>query len=351
MSFKNALVVSRGVDPVDYHNVTVARGDAKFPMSPSALKVFSLCPSRWVGGYQTPGSGSMVWGKFLDCMVLTPELVSDRYAVTPDTYAETVMRCPSCGSESSSATCRPCKLAREQVDVRKPWNGHATVCREWAEKMRELNMEVVPGDMVVRAQSARDRLLADDVCRDFIESSDKQVLVEGEWHDEATGVVVPVRCLMDLVPRMDSTWWKCLGDMKTSTSGAVQPFCRQLHRYGWHIQAAFDTDLYVAATGEDRNTWVIVGQENYEPWQTFKRMLSIEFMEVGRADYVRALKLYARCLKEGRWPDYDSHDGTVIDGMTLCVPEPWMGGEFQSHIQMPDGGKLVPAGDEEFDTP
>lgn len=294
---KNSKIVSVGLNPDDYHEHGIERGTAQFPVSPSSLKEFMRCPGRWKDGYVSPGSSSLAFGTFLDCLLLTPELFASRFAVKPSTYKDA-------------------KTGEE-----KPWNGNAGVCKEWLASVD--GKEVISRHELADVQAARERILKEPDIARFLEQSDRQVYVTAEWHDEATGLVIPLRCLIDLAPTKDSEFAKCLGDLKSSRSGALIPFQRQVHQFGWHIQAAFDTDLYTAATGEDRNTWCFVGQENFHPWQPFKRMLSQDFIELGRSEYTRALKNYAACLKHGHWPGYDDND-EAIQGWSLCQTEPWM---------------------------
>lgn len=294
---QNARIVSVGANADDYHNHGIQRGKREHPVSPSVLKEFMRCPSRWRNGYESPASTALAFGSLADCLLLTPELFASRYVVKPATYKDA-------------------KTGEE-----KPWNGNANVCKEWLASVD--GKEVISAFELGESQAAVRAVKGDAIIGAFLEASERQVLVEAEWHDEPTGLVIPVRCLMDMVPRADSEFAKCLADLKTVRNASLIPFQRQVHQFGWHIQAAFDTDLYVAATGEDRNTWCFIGMESFAPWQPFKRMLSQDFMELGRAQYTKALRNYAQCLKHDRWPGYDDHD-EAIQGWSLCAPEPWM---------------------------
>lgn len=325
MSIQNAKVVGISIDSDVYHRQEAQRGSPEFSMSPSQLKEFARCPDRWRRGYNPPGSDAKAYGSLIDCRLLTPELFAQRYAVRPVTY-------------------------RNEKGDEKPFNMNATFCKEWA--AAQGSREIVSKKDMEDCDEAIARLRCDEVAAAFIDASDKQVLVVAEWLDEETKLVVPVRCLLDLVPRADSEFAKSLADLKTVRSAALIPFQRQCYQYGWHLQGAFDLDLFVAATGEDRCNWCFIIQESYEPWQPAKRLLSQDFIDIGRAEYRKHLALYCACLKAGRWPDYDSTDESV-QGWSIVRPEPFMVsdsafspkiiiGEDDGDVQSEDNGDLIP---------
>lgn len=307
---QNAKIVAVGVEPQAYHTQEAKRGSVGFAMSPSQLKEFSKCPDRWVRGYEPPQSEAKDYGSLLDCRLLTPDLFPKRYAVRPATYTN-------------------------DKGETKPFNLNSNVCKAWVEEQD--GKEVISAAHVEDTDSAIARLNQDEVIAAFLAASDRQVLVVGEWHDDDTKLVVPIRCLIDLAPRKDSEFCKSLSDFKTTRSAALTPFQRQCYQMGWHIQAAFDTDLYVAASGEDRCNWCFIVQESYAPWQPAKRLLSHDFMELGRTEYRRILATYCACLKANQWPDYDSND-EAVQGWSVVRPEPFMesAGLFAPKLILPE---------------
>lgn len=339
MSFKNCRIVGSNIDPESYHRIEEKRGDSAYPMSPSALKEFAQCPSRWIAGYRSPDSESKYFGSLLDVLLLTPEMFPKKYAVTPETYEATVMECPVCKSQTDSKSCKGCKTDRVAVKIQKEWNNNSNTCAEWI--ANQGGKEIVSPKSLAAAAAAVNRMLLFEPHHEypikrFLDASDKQVLVVGEWHDEATGLIVPVRCLLDLVPRADTEFAKCLGDLKSTRCAAIIPFQRDAFKMRYHVQAAFDTDLYLEATGhkEDRNTWCLLVQENFEPYQPGKRIMSDmpdtpgNFIALGRVTYRKQLKLYCACLKSGIWPSYDDNEEAVTQGWTPISAEPWMESEI-----------------------
>jgi hypothetical protein len=298
MSFKNAKVVSVGVNPANYHNQEAKRGSKEFAVSPSSLREFWKCPRRWMDGYESPDSDAKDFGSLLDCRLLTPGEFDARYAIRPSTYKDS------------------------KTGEDKPFNLNSNVCKEWVKERGD--REIVSSAQVASCNEAASRLMKDEIIAAWFDACDKQVLVTGEWHDEKTKMVVPVRCLMDFVPRVGTEFEKCLGDFKTTRNAGLQAWSRWCFQAGYHIQGAFDTDLFVAATGEDRMTWCFIVQESFAPWQTGKRMLSQEHgLDLGRLEYGRMLALYSQCLSTSCWPEYDDTD-EAVQGWSLVTAEPWM---------------------------
>jgi hypothetical protein len=302
MSFTNAKIVSKNTNPADYLKRDIERGNPKFEVSSGMLKSFLVCPRRWHRGYESPDSDAMRFGSLLDCRLLTPESFEARFSIKPHTYPA-----------------EPSKKGGEVVQ--KPFNANSTWCREWIEAQGE--KEVVSSSEVAEIDTARKRMLDDEIIKAFLDESDRQIWVAAEWQDEDSGLLLPVKILVDLAPNTDGEFGKCLGDLKAIRSAALIPFQRQVYQLGWHLQAAFYQDVYVAATGEDRNTHCLLGVENYNPFEPFKRMLSQDFLQIGRQTYRHAMKRYARCLKSGIWPGYDDH-ADAIQGWSLTAAEPWM---------------------------
>jgi hypothetical protein len=330
--FKNAKIVGSGINPDQYHQPTGERGTPEFVVSSSSLRSFASCPSKWRNGWELPASDSLAYGSLFDVLVLTPEQFASRYVVIPATYESKAMACPKCKSVSDSAKCRNCKCDREETTVSKPWNANSDTCREWFDEQRKSGRGIVSAQDLKDAQAAASRLAQDAQLSNFIASCDKQVWVTAEWHDEDTGIVVMVKCLLDLAGRSGSAFEKSLGDLKTTKNAAPIPWAKWAHFAGYEVQAAWNTDLFVAATGREIVNFCFVLSENSHPWEVGRRFMSQDLLEPGmdtgdiasgRRQYLAMLKGYCQCLKRGFWPSYDDTDESSADGWTLIQPNPF----------------------------
>jgi hypothetical protein len=298
----------------------VKRGHPDYVLSGSDLNEFDRCPHRWLVGFRDDATNATEWGQVIDCLLMTPEDFANRFAVAPETYAATVMECPTCKSRTDAKTCRKCKCDRVPVQIQKEWDFGATVCQEWREQQG--GKQIVKTATLRKAENAIRELQGDSQIHGLILSSRKQVMITGFYDDEETGLRIPLRCLIDLAPPS-----KFLADLKTCNCAHPKQWARHVHQFGYHTQAARHLDLWNAAHGEKRNEFRHYIQESFEPFEVGKRILSSEFLRLGRMTYVRALKRYARCVKEQRFPGYDETNNPsdlVIDEHLVTSPEAWM---------------------------
>ena len=157
----------------------------------------------------------------------------------------------------------------------------------------------------------------------LLANSEHQVLVMGEYLEAGTGLTIPVKALIDIVPGAQEDFYGAtLADLKTCRSAGLRAWTRTVADGNLHWQAALYLDLYNAATGECRESFLHVLSESSAPYQTGRRILSLEFIEAGRLAYRTALSHYATCLKSARWPDYEGVG--ALNGWTFVEPEPWM---------------------------
>lgn len=311
--FRNCVIKSIGTSE-NYHLDREAevglRGTAEYVVSSGMLRLFQACPSRWRAGYVPPDSKPMLFGSLVDCLVMTPGEFDDHFRVKPPLYM----------------------VQKGERKGEMVWSPTSTVCKEWVAKCESEGITPISEEELAEAKKAIDRMKADSIIGPWIEACDKQVWVTGEYYDEDTELVIPVKILIDFRPRNDSEFYQSLGDLKCIRNAETVAFGRQVSKNGWHFQAAFYEDIYLAAVEqagqqEDRTGWIFTGVENFHPFEPFRKYLMREFRDIGQRMYQSALRLYCRCLKTGKWPGYDdlpkSHP-LACGGFTLIYPEPFM---------------------------
>lgn len=297
--FVNCEVVCSDYEPSKYQANFYERGSREFVVSRSMLMAFASNPLKWREGWTPKDTESTEWGTLIDCLTLTPLQFPKLFAIQPETYPEAKTNEP------------------------KKWNNNATYCREWTTKQKGL--QVVTAKELKLAEEAVNKLKSDSRIDEIISHSRHQVLVTGEYSDKATGLVIPVKCLIDIAP--DSShrdYGGSLADLKTARSAHPSTWKKSVFQFGYDAQAALELWLYSAATGETREEFYHVIQENTSPWTIGRRLLSHEFLEIGRLKILNALEAYCRCLKTGVWPSWDDSGDNVINGWGLTQPEAWM---------------------------
>jgi len=318
--FQNAKVVGEGVDPVAYHRQSSPRGSLGFSMSRSSLCRFFECPQRWLLGEEEEETESTIWGKNLDAYLLGGR---DRFAITPEFYVN--------GKGES-----------------KSWNWNGGECKEW--KKDHEDKLIVKSQDWPKIESAGTRLIGDPLAGELIRCSKYQVMVVGEYHDRATGIVVPVKCLIDLVPNVKHPeYGKDLADLKTADSAQPSSWLWKVRDYNYHVQAAMSLDLYTAATGEDRCSFRHVISEKNTPYQPGCELLSVELVSVGRQKMLSALRWYCWCLKNSTWPNYAgmAPANEVLRDWHICQPNERMMMESVGFSEPPEDEAVARAVEEE----
>jgi len=307
LQFQNAKVIGDGITYKQYSSqpmkdkVPAKRGDKEFIMSRGELMEFAHCPSRWRAGFNSDPTPATDWGSVVDCLALTPDQFEKRYAVASATYYD------------------------EKSGKDKPWNWVATHCKNWRDEKEHDGFEIVKSETFEQAKIAVAKLMANKFIADLFACSKRQVMVTGEYHDEATKLVIPVRCLIDLVPdHLSRSYGNMLSDLKTARDAAPRHFEKAIFEFDYDVQAWLSLALYNLATGEYRNGWQLVIQENIEPFETpeFQPFLSTEYLQIGEARLAAALKFYAQCLAHNAWPSYAPPPGRLIIGCTYAAAPP-----------------------------
>lgn len=316
--FKNCQIIAISADGREYHTVEPGceRGTPKFVMSSSGIRAFyEYGPSKWrepiedeegnISFVEFTGSKSTEYGDLFDTLLLTPELFNDRYKVRPKEYVN------------------------EKREV-KEWSANAKFCRAWKEDYEAEGFTITNDGELFKVNQAIKRFLRDDEFKRFVEQSEKQVWIVGEWHDES-GIIVPCKCLIDLCPRKDSDFHKSMGDVKTTKNAKPVPWEKWCHAAGYDVQAAWNYQMFVAATNREITTFRFLLSENTPPYEVGRRMMSASLEDPerdlgdiasGRRQIKKMMGVYCACLKTGKWPGYDDTDES-INGWTIVAPNPY----------------------------
>ncbi len=285
--------ISYGVSSEEYHAIDadIPRGEASKTMSRSELAEFAPCPRKWKYGATKKATGSMEWGSLIDCLVLTPDRFAKDYSIHPDHY-------PSGKGEDA-----------------KPWNLNANFCRAFHDKEAGAGRRVISSGELEQARIAANRLHEDKRISEILGCSKRQVLVRVDWHDEETGVVVPFKCLVDIVPDPKSEYGDTLCDLKTARSAKYEDWVRAIFKDRLHFQSAVYIDAFNAASGLNYESFGHLISENEYPFEPVYMPMGDEFIKLGRLCYQYDMRDYCKAIKTGFFRGYQSK---------ITEPEPWM---------------------------
>lgn len=124
--------------------------------------------------------------------------------------------------------------------------------------------------------------------------------VSAYWTDLETGVLC--RCRPDWVHT--STLGAILVDVKTCGDARPEEFTRQIARMGYHRQAAWYSEGYAQASGEDVIGFIFAAVEDKWPYACSAVMLDDESLARGAEQNRALVRLYAQCMERGEWPAY-----------------------------------------------
>lgn len=124
------------------------------------------------------------------------------------------------------------------------------------------------------------------------------------WADEDTGLRCKIRPDYAVAP-CEMFPNGLLVDGKTGEDMSSAGFARYAWNWDLHIQAAWYSDGYQRAMGTSGPPeFLWLAQEKAAPYATACYAPGADFLELGRRECRRLLRLLAECLERDRWPGY-----------------------------------------------
>lgn len=260
--------VIHGMDINDYHAITDAiskTGLDRIRRSPAHYYALTLDPKR---PPEKERAGQLE-GQLAHCAILEPDEFLKRYAIGPDV---------------SRAT--------------KAW--------------KEFEASLPPGTTGIKADqyaAAIHQQVSVHSLPDVAEAlATGWPEVSAFWTDPETGVMC--RCRPDWVHPVDDDAVILL-DLKTYSDASPADFARQVARKRYHVQAAYYSDGYAAASGKTVLAFIFVCVESEWPYAASATVLDELSIEQGRTEYREDLRVYAECLRTGKWPGYGAGIHTI----------------------------------------
>jgi hypothetical protein len=197
--------------------------------------------------------------------------------------------------------------------IEKPWNGNATVCREWV--MEHEHKTILSQDQRVYLLRCRDLVQNDPRCRELL--------------SDAVGFEVSAFCKHDLIveglkSRMDVLCVSRILDLKTTNDASTAECSRTINRYRYHVQAAFYLDV-AERCGLKLDGFSFIFLQKTDPPRLNVRHLKRSAIELGRMQMEDDIKRLFECRTNGDWPGYSGSDDDGIGEVDLpawCYTQP-----------------------------
>jgi|CZKL01.1.fsa_nt_gi hypothetical protein len=117
------------------------------------------------------------------------------------------------------------------------------------------------------------------------------------WHETVYGVDCRIR----------PDWMRDDGlliDIKTTENAAPEAFDRHFWNFRYHVQGAFYLDGYEVAQNKPSPGFIYIVVEKKPPYAVSLRVITPEYVEIGRRAYLEDIQTYAKCLQDNDWPGY-----------------------------------------------
>ena len=252
------------MNPSEYHALGRSDNPAEMWLSKSHLWKFGQSPFAWRFGPPMVITDAMRWGSLVDCLVTTPELFGEEYAIAPF------------------------------ADFR------TKAAQEWRDKETRV---VITRDMAQEATEAA-KAMESHLARHGLQYAEPQKHAIREL--EVQGTIYTVKALADLVA-VDA-----IHDIKTTGDIGERAIRNTIAERGYHVQGALYCDLF----GMEK--FSLHFQERNAPYRTRRVDLDDRDMHEGRAWYLAAIERWHECVTTDTWP------GAELETLTGGLPA-WFG--------------------------
>ena len=240
------------------------------------------------------GSEAQNWGTLFNDLLF---FGTRNYYVRPDTY---------------ESTPKATKADHFPVAETKPWNGNATVCKEWMEAHTDKPILPATGshseDWMNKALA---KCHADPRIKEMLDGAMFEVTIFGVGPEEFHHPLA--KCRPDIVKLTGERAIFC--DLKTTIRGSTDGFSREIMKYGYHEQAAHCRRI-LASLDEDLplEYYFLIVEKGDDPRVQLRQLMprAMDEGDHGLNDY---WTIYQRCRMSRHWPDFADEPEPHITGM------------------------------------
>ena len=208
------------------------------------------------------------------------------------------------GTTKADKEWRTDEEARGNVIVKPAdWNGgglsgRSAAGKAWKQWAESQGLSILSRDDIQRVRDTVEAIHHHEHAYTMLHAGQSQLSIV--WRDEETGVLCKAR--------LDLYTTGAIIDLKTTVDADPETFAKLAFAFRYHWQAAFYCDGMTAITGEPHDEFSYIVAEREPPHRVEVMRLGMAELEMGRAEYRDALRLYAECEKNNHWP---TSSGTV----------------------------------------
>jgi len=184
----------------------------------------------------------------------------------------------------------------EEYEPGKKWTNSAKVCKAWKAE-QEASGKIVLKQSEVEVLQGITAEIGEKYGAIFADCETEQTLIYDHAHH---GIILKARIDCNAPG-------PALYDIKTCRDASDREFEKQAYESGYHMQAALYLDLWNALDGatNPKTEFVFVAVENSAPFGSRLRKCSDAFIERGRSDNGRWMRLHKQYVNDNHWPGYE----------------------------------------------
>lgn len=258
------MVIPPGIYPnmgmERYHAWKVDKDNLKdSPVSCSFLKAFAPNPYEWLHSPAFKQTEGMRTGSLFDLALTDPSELSNQAVVSPYSDFRT------------------------------------KEAREWRDQKTADGCLIVSESELEKATKAAQEVYSHPIAGEILDGAEFQVGIIGKDNG------INLKCLLDVLPKIGSSWDNCLVDYKTTSNGLDDDSISQtIGKYKYHWQAAFYLGLANKFHTRKFNGFSFIWQstKTLEVRVTTLRLGSTALLDGDRCIYA-ALQEFAKCAENG----------------------------------------------------
>lgn len=252
-------------------------------VSSSGLGMIARSPAHYWAKYRDPNrepeeeTPAKIEGRALHCAILEPDTFEQRFICMP-----------------KDAPRRP---SPQQVNAKKPSPDTVAAVEFWREfEAKRGNATLIEGktrDDVQRCAEVVQRVPEVSYLIGRAKLEQSYFAIEPE-----TGALVKVR------PDGYAQDIRVYADLKSTVDAREDPFSKACGNYGTDRQLALGMDVLEWCGIGKPNTAILIAFEREPPYGVMVYEPDATFIRSGQNDYMRSLRVYARCVTDNNWPGY-----------------------------------------------
>jgi len=164
--------------------------------------------------------------------------------------------------------------------------------------------EIFPGELLTDSEMAK----VQSMSASLFPIIEKLKTKSTDWLTEI--VALSMRDGIELKAKIDIYDGAYVYDIKTTADISYQGIMRSIINYQYDFQAAFYIDS-VLDNSRPVQGYRFIFIESKPPYAVNPVVISPEWIEVGRTNYLTALARFARCREKNRWPGFGSEFSSI----------------------------------------